>query len=48
MITEAVVQSPGTYPDCARYLGDLYAKPATTAAPSQESGGQSRSQLLGS
>ena len=50
MITEAVVQSPGTYPDCARYLGDLYAKPATAAAaaPSQASGGQSRSQLLGS
>ena len=50
MITEAVVQSPGTYPDCGRYLGDLYAKPATAAAtaPSQENGGQSRSQLLGS
>jgi hypothetical protein len=48
MITEAVVQSPGTYPDCGRFLGDLYAKPTTAAAPRQESGGQSRSQLLGS
>jgi hypothetical protein len=48
MITEAVVQSPGTYPDCARFLGDLFAKPTTAAAPRQESGGQSRSQLLGS
>jgi hypothetical protein len=25
MITEAVVQNPGTYPDCGKYLGDLYA-----------------------
>jgi hypothetical protein len=25
MITEAVVQNPGTYPDCGRFLGDLYA-----------------------
>lgn len=24
MITEAVVNDPGTYPDCARYLGDLF------------------------
>ena len=27
MITEAVVQNPATYPDCGRYLGDLFAKP---------------------
>ncbi|MEB3263051.1 MAG: DUF6554 family protein [Synechococcus sp.] len=32
MITEAVVQNPGTYPDCGRFLGDLYARPE--AAPS--------------
>lgn len=25
MITEAVVQNPGTFPDCGKYLGDLYA-----------------------
>jgi hypothetical protein len=24
MITEAVVNSPGNYPDCGRYLGDLF------------------------
>ena len=24
MITEAVVDNPSTYPDCARYLGDLH------------------------
>ena len=29
MITEAVVQNPGTYPDCGKYLGDLFEK--TTA-----------------
>lgn len=40
MITEAVVQNPTTYPDCGRYLGDLYsrrasqtASPAATAQP---------------
>lgn len=27
MITEAVVQNPSVYPDCGRYLGDLFAKP---------------------
>ncbi|MCS5691063.1 penicillin amidase [Cyanobium sp. FGCU-6] len=26
MITEAVVQNPGSYPDCGRYLGDLYSR----------------------
>lgn len=26
MITEAVVNNPSTYPDCGKYLGDLYAK----------------------
>ena len=24
MITEAVVQDPGNFPDCGRYLGDLF------------------------
>ena len=24
MITEAVVEDPGSYPDCGRYLGDLF------------------------
>ena len=30
MITEAVVQNPGSFPDCGRYLGDLFVK--TTAS----------------
>ncbi|MBM5817193.1 MAG: penicillin amidase [Cyanobacteria bacterium K_Offshore_surface_m2_239] len=37
MITEAVVQNPNTFPNCGRYLGDLYSTriPATSdsAAP---------------
>jgi len=37
MITESVVQNPGTYPECGRYLGDLYNRrvlmvPAATGA----------------
>jgi hypothetical protein len=27
MITEAVVQNPNTFPDCGRFLGDLYKQP---------------------
>lgn len=27
MITETVVQNPDAYPECSRYLGDLYRKP---------------------
>ena len=27
MIAEAVVQNPGKFPDCGRYLGELFAKP---------------------
>ena len=49
MITEAVVQNPSVFPDCGRYLGDLFAKPeakpeaSTSPAPS----GTSRSERLG-
>ena len=47
MITESVVQNPGTYPDCGRYLGDLYNRrvlmvPAATGAttiPTDQPGG---------
>ncbi|MEY3928857.1 MAG: hypothetical protein RLZZ516_567 [Cyanobacteriota bacterium] len=28
MITEAVVQNPGSYPDCGKYLGSLFEKAA--------------------
>ena len=30
MITEAVVSDPGNYPDCGRYLGDLFGGSATS------------------
>ena len=48
MITEAVVQNPGTYPDCGRYLGDLFVKPAAPATTEpQSSGAQTRGEKLG-
>jgi hypothetical protein len=34
MITEAVVQNPGSFPDCGRYLGDLYNKRVIITSPS--------------
>ena len=34
MITEAVVQNPAAYPDCGRYLGDLYTKRRTVVISS--------------
>ncbi|MEB3201064.1 MAG: DUF6554 family protein [Synechococcaceae cyanobacterium] len=43
MITEAVVQNPGTFPDCGRFLGDLFsrsqpvAEMEPTGAPSSSS-----------
>lgn len=44
MITEAVVQNPGSFPDCGRFLGDLYnrrvqeASSAAAAAAAQPTG----------
>ena len=32
MITEAVVQNPGSYPDCGKFLGDLFVKSAARDA----------------
>ena len=34
MITEAVVKDPGTFPDCGRYLGDLFGGATTATAAS--------------
>jgi hypothetical protein len=34
MVTEAVVQNPNTFPNCGRYLGDLY----STRVPATSSG----------
>jgi hypothetical protein len=33
MITEAVVQNSGSYPDCGRYLGDLYTRRMVVVNP---------------
>jgi hypothetical protein len=33
MITEAVVQNPGSYSDCGRYLGDLYTRRIIVVSP---------------
>ncbi len=44
MITEAVVQNPGSFPDCGRYLGDLYA----SAAQEQQQKQQEREATSGS
>jgi hypothetical protein len=38
MITEAVVQNPSTYPDCGRYLGDLYTRRRTVVVSQQSPG----------
>lgn len=40
MITEAVVQNPNTFPNCGRYLGDLYSArvSASPAAPTAGEG----------
>jgi hypothetical protein len=48
MITEAVVNNPGTFPDCGRYLGDLYrrgqpAAASSEAAPAAPAGGRAES-----
>ena len=32
MITEAVVQNPGSFPDCGKYLGSLYERAAAREA----------------
>ena len=34
MITEAVVKDPGMFPDCGRYLGDLFGGATTATAAS--------------
>ncbi|MDA0717740.1 MAG: penicillin amidase [Cyanobacteria bacterium] len=42
MITEAVVQNPSVFPDCGRYLGDLFTKPEIKPEASPATGGTSR------
>jgi hypothetical protein len=49
MITEAVVQNPSVFPDCGRYLGDLFAKPEAKpeASTSPATSATSRNERLG-
>ena len=37
MITETVVEEPGSYPDCGRYLGDLFGRKASKSSSSTSS-----------
>ncbi len=34
MITETVVEEPGSYPDCGRYLGDLFGRKSSKTSSS--------------
>ena len=37
MITETVVEEPGSYPDCGRYLGDLFGRRTSKKSSSSTS-----------
>jgi len=49
MITETVVQNPDAYPDCSRYIGDLFRKPEVQpdAGAAGNKTGVTRSERLG-
>jgi hypothetical protein len=47
LITEAVVQNSAEYPDCGRYLGDLYQQPEPSEKSSQPTTGNTRSDRYG-
>jgi hypothetical protein len=47
MITESVVQSPASFPNCGMYLGDLYREDETQAAPHSGGGAITRSERYG-
>lgn len=40
MITETVVEEPGSYPDCGRYLGDLFGGKTSSRSSGKTSAGQ--------
>ena len=41
MITEKVVDEPGSYPDCGRYLGDLFGGKTSSSSSTTNSSGKS-------
>lgn len=47
MITEAVVENSGSFPDCGRYLGDLFSKPEPVETGPTPISGVSRSDRYG-
>lgn len=47
MITEAVVQSPDTFPSCGMYLGDLFRRDETVELPVTAGGPRTRSEVHG-
>jgi hypothetical protein len=47
LITEAVVENPSAFPDCGRYLGDLFTQPETTSSPSNPPTGLTRNERYG-
>ncbi|MEX1317934.1 MAG: DUF6554 family protein [Synechococcaceae cyanobacterium] len=47
MITEAVVQSSDTFPNCGMYLGDLYRREETQTPPQTAGGPMTRGERYG-
>lgn len=47
MITESVVQSPASFPNCGMYLGDLYRREETQATPQPGGGAMTRGERYG-
>ena len=43
MITETVVEEPGSYPDCGRYLGDLFGGTTSNRSSSTTAGAENAS-----
>jgi hypothetical protein len=48
LITETVVDNPSEYPDCGRYLGDLFRQPEGADQAPRSSGNLTRSERYGS
>ena len=48
LITETVVENPSEFPDCGRYLGDLFKQPEGGDQAPRSSGGLTRSERYGS
>jgi hypothetical protein len=47
LITEAVVDNPTEFPDCGRYLGDLFKQPEASSATTTSTAGLTRNERYG-